>query len=410
MSRDDYLFSEYDLHKVTAGAEGKMGAEIDALPEARLLGTAPDGLARYFAEKYRLDTPQLHEDQITVDLIETKMDVSRHPERIVRDRSRPFYVPATEFRYHVPYTGEGDLFRCQGNQISYNPPRAQVEDGQLVFSFVRTDANGDAVKAEFDQQLKHTKDLLAGVAGITDAFNGQLEANALARINARRERLKKSTEAAAVLGYPMRRREGAAQTYAVPEVKRKIAPQMPPVSSGKPEPALDDANYEHILTVIGNMVAVMERSPSAFRTMKEEDLRQHFLVQLNGQFEGQATGETFNFAGKTDILIRAEGKNIFIGECKFWEGPKAFNAAIDQLLGYTTWRDTKTALLIFNRGRDLTTVLGKIPELVRARPEFIRQVDQAGESRFRFTLHHRDDKQRELTLTVMVFEVPGGEE
>jgi hypothetical protein len=55
--------------------------------------------------------------------------------------------------------------------------------------------------------------------------------------------------------------------------------------------------------------------------MKEEDLRQHFLVQLNGQYEGRATGETFNFEGKTDILIRAERKNIFIAECKFWDGP-----------------------------------------------------------------------------------------
>ena len=27
--------------------------------------------------------------------------------------------------------------------------------------------------------------------------------------------------------------------------------------------------------------------------MKEEDLRQHFLVQLNGQYDGEATGETF---------------------------------------------------------------------------------------------------------------------
>jgi hypothetical protein len=408
MSSDDYLFSKYDLHKVTANIEGKMGAEIDGLPETQILGTAPDALARYFAEKHRLDAPQLHEDQITVDLIETRADVSRDPGRFIRDRSGPFYVPATEFRYHVPFTGEGDLFRCQGNQISLNPPRAEIKDGQLVFSFVRTDANSDAVKGEFDQLLNHTKELLVGIVGHTEAFNSQLEAKALGRISARRDRLQKSSAAAAALGYPVRRREGAAQTYAVPEVKRKLPPKMPPVSTGKPEPALDDANYEHILAVIGNMVDVMERSPSAFRKMREEDLRQHFLVQLNGQFEGQATGETFNFEGKTDILIRVDGKNIFIGECKFWEGPKAFNDAIDQLLGYATWRDTKTALLIFNRGRALTTVLGKIPELVRARPEFVRQVNQAGETRFRFNLHHRDDRQRELILTVMVFEVPAG--
>ena len=410
MSREDYLFSTYDLHKVTLNVQSKMGSEIDNLPEAQLLGTAPDALARFFAEKGCLDIPQLHEDKITVDLIETRADVSGDPGRFIRDRSGPFYVPATEFRYHVPFTGEGDLFNCQGNQISLNPPRAQIEANALVFSFVRTDANGETVKREFEQQLSHTKELLSGITGQAEVFNSQLEADALSRINARRDRLQKSSAAAAALGYPVRKREGAAQTYAVPDVKRKLAPKMPPVSVGKPEPTLDEANYEHILTVIGNMVDVMERSPSAFHKMREEDLRQHFLVQLNGQYEGQATGETFNFEGKTDILIRVDGKNIFIGECKFWEGPKAFNDAIDQLLGYTTWRDTKTALLIFNRGRALSTVLSKIPELVGARPEFIRQVDQEGATRFRFILHHRDDKQRELTLTVMVFEVPDGKD
>jgi hypothetical protein len=43
-------------------------------------------------------------------------------------------------------------------------------------------------------------------------------------------------------------------------------------------------------------------------------------VQLNGQYQGQATGETFNHVGKTDILIRHENKNVFVAECKFWGG------------------------------------------------------------------------------------------
>ena len=72
--------------------------------------------------------------------------------------------------------------------------------------------------------------------------------------------------------------------------------------------------YEHALNVIQQMTLVMERSPSAFSTMDEEALRQHFLVQLNGQFEGQVTGETFNLNGKTDILLREGSRNAFIGE------------------------------------------------------------------------------------------------
>ena len=76
-----------------------------------------------------------------------------------------------------------------------------------------------------------------------------------------------------------------------------------------------------------NMVQVMELSPHAFLDMGEEDLRYHFLVQLNGAFKGQATGETFNFQGKTDILIRVDGRNVFIAECKFWDGPQSIRAS-----------------------------------------------------------------------------------
>ena len=56
------------------------------------------------------------------------------------------------------------------------------------------------------------------------------------------------------------------------------------------EPVLEEAHYQHILNVINNMTLVMERSPTAFQEMGEENIRQHYLVQLNGHFEGAATG------------------------------------------------------------------------------------------------------------------------
>jgi hypothetical protein len=107
------------------------------------------------------------------------------------------------------------------------------------------------------------------------------------------------------------------------------------------------------------MALVMERSPSAFAEMDEENLRMHFLVPLNGAFEGDATGETFNHDGKTDILLRKDGRNVFIAECKFWVGPKGFTDTIDQLLNYLTWRDSKTAIIIFVRNTTISTVVAK---------------------------------------------------
>jgi hypothetical protein len=77
------------------------------------------------------------------------------------------------------------------------------------------------------------------------------------------------------------------------------------------------------------------------------------------------------------------------------------------LLGYTSWRDTKTAIIIFNRNKNTSAVLAQIPELVKGHPNFKSEVTgfkhQTG---FRFVLHHRDDKNREFTLTVLVFDVP----
>ena len=210
------------------------------------------------------------------------------------------------------------------------------------------------------------------------------------------------------IGYPLRTREGRSGTYVWPDVRRRITPQLPPVSGEpyKPEPTLETEEYENILTIISNMALSMERSPNAFRNLNEEDIRTQFLMHLNGHYEGQATAETFNYEGKTDILIRAAGKNIFIAECKFWSGSEGFKDAIDQLLGYTSWRDTKTALLLFNRNTNMSTVLERIPEAVKGHPSYKADRAYPSETGFRYIFGHRDDPNRELWLTVLVFDVP----
>jgi hypothetical protein len=141
--------------------------------------------------------------------------------------------------------------------------------------------------------------------------------------------------------------------------------QRPAVSTGKyeAEPVLDEKEYQYILQILNSMSLVIERSPTSFASLDEEAIRDHFLIQLNGHYEGGATGETFNAAGKTDILIRVENKNVFIAECKFWRGQKAFDEAIDQLLGYLTWRDSKCAILVLT---NKVTVRQKMHEVMKS--------------------------------------------
>jgi hypothetical protein len=157
---------------------------------------------------------------------------------------------------------------------------------------------------------------------------------------------------------------------------------------------------------MSNMAQVMELNPRTFLEVDEEGLRSHFLVQLNGVFPGQATGETFNVQGKTDILIRVEGRNFFIAECKFWKGEKALLETIDQLLSYLSWRDTRAAVLVFNRNAEFSAVLTKIAESVPKHPNFKRDLGRSGESTFRYVFAQPNDANRETTLAVLAFDVP----
>ena len=153
-------------------------------------------------------------------------------------------------------------------------------------------------------------------------------------------------------------------------------------------------------------VVKAKRSRSTFVQMKEEQIRDLILVNLNGHYEGDATGETFNAQGKTDILIRADDRNVFIAECKFWAGPKSLLAAIDQILGYLTWRDTKAALLLFCKNIDFTNTLSSIATAVPEHPNFKRELKTISDTHVRYLFRQKDDPVRDLYLAVQAFYIP----
>jgi hypothetical protein len=150
----------------------------------------------------------------------------------------------------------------------------------------------------------------------------------------------------------------------------------------------------------------MERDPKAFASLDEPGIRTHFLLQLNGHYEGMATGETFNAAGKTDILIRVQDRNVFVAECKFWKGPKSFNEAVTQILGYLSWRDSKCALLVFNQTQDSSAVRDRMHEVMVARPEYRKTLVDPRQGDARYVFVKEADPGREIHICTMLFDVP----
>lgn len=408
LREDGRLFSDYDLARSLEGQQQALAGEVQAFDGTRLLNTSVDDLCAYFVAKYTV-TPIVLSDQVTVDQRDVQVDVSQHPLRDIRDRSRPFHIAGTRVVFHIPFEGDSDLFRAQPSTQTGWMPHGTVEGRELLLSYERTDHDGSALRREFDNTLGEIRQYLGWIEQQVISHNRSLNSQALRLVTTKRDKLLRDQGLARSLGFPLHQRENAPMTYTVPTVKRRIAPRMPHASATAfvPEPTLDAKEYEHILSVIQNMVLVIERSPETFRMLKEEDLRNHFLVQLNAQYEGQAAGETFNGSGKSDILIREKGRNLFIAECKFWDGPKSLTDAVTQLLSYATWRDGKLALLVFNRKRDFSAVLQKIQPTLGEHPHWKRAVDYRSETGWRCIVHHPDDKNRELLLTVLAFEIPG---
>lgn len=407
------LFSSADLRDITDRRLAALRAEVDSLDPNRLLNTAPADLAGYLVEKYGLEAPRLLRDQWSADETETRVDVRYDQRRHVSDRNRPCLVPGQRIEVEVPIHGETELMYARASTYNFSPPRAGIRDGSLriVFEIPHGDNDRD-LRAEIDKMLNDVEEHLSWIRNDLAGFGASLPGAAEQAVNDRRQRVLANQGRAASLGIPLKKRDGAPATYAVPDVRRKVLPKLPAAASlpYEPEPVLDAEHYEHVLEVVQNMAQMMERSPSSFSHMGEEALRDHFLVQLNGQFEGRATGETFNYGGKTDILLRENGRNVFIAECKFWKGPKHYLETIDQLLGYSSWRDTKTAILVFNRGTALSTVLAGVSDQTEGHGNYKRTENWKHESGFRYVFHHPGDPNRELTLTVLVFDVPAAPE
>lgn len=314
-----------------------------------------------------------------------------------------------EWIIHVPIKGDINLLWYRANTFCSGSPYVEMTGNEIAFTVTKSLYEDEGA---LSRRITDELGQLAKEIGWTEAqvreFNNSLPKNVRGILETRKAHVLKNLEIGAKLPIKLHRRSNAPQTYTTPVVKRKITPTLPSSTGTKQlEPTLEMSEYEHILHIISRMAEVMERSPKAFVKIGEEDLRMHFLVQLNGQYEGQATGETFNLEGDTDILVRDRERIIFIAECKYWGGKEKHKATIDQLLGYLTWRDSKAAIIIFNRNKGFTNMVSQMIEATKEHQSFVRTVEgYKSENGFRCIIRNKNDQDREIILTVMAFDIP----
>ena len=401
------LFERSDWHDFILSNQNSLKDEIIKIDGNRLLNTSEEDLVKYLLEKYYFDIPILQEDEISVEQNEVDIDVSGDPYRSFFDRIGPFYVKGIQINFYVPFKGEEIFFHIRPSTFYMTTYYGRIDKNCLIYTYQNTDHNVESAKSTFERYLREIKEYFSTHKKDSITYNNSLESSIRSQITSRKAKLLKDKDMVASLGYKLKGNPDISRTYAAPGIKKKIS-QMPTASTKpyKAEPILLNEDYESILSILENMTHIMERSPKAFKDINEEALRTHFLMQLNGQYEGNATGETFNYNGKTDILVRSQDKNIFIAECKFWKGKSQYLDTIDQILSYSSWRDTKVAILIFNRNKNLSQVIEQVKLATLEHKNFKRILNLTETTKLKYIFSHIDDPNREMILTVMIFDVP----
>ena len=402
------LFSQIDMHRVTSHYEERIRDEVENWERNKVLATSETDLVAYLVEKYTLDAPRLFTGQKYVEEEgETKIDVSQRIEYSF-DPFGPSEVPGHYVIVAIPFEGDREIFKFQPSTYGSSPLRGCVEGNRVLFTIQDVKLDAEQTRREIQAVEEKISMHLQWIRNDCNNWNNRVQSIAEGYLRCRKSRLLEQAKMVSALGLPIRKRSDPAPNILVPLTrKRRLSPLPPtPKEVFSPEPAITDLDYDEILQTIDLLSQNIERSPSTFANMREEAIRDLLLVCLNGQYEWSATGETFNGEGKTDILIRADGRNVFIAECKFWEGSAALHAAIDQLLGYLTWRDTKSALLVFSKRKNFSNVLESATSAVRNHPNFKRELRKVGETEVRYLFRQKYDHDRELYLAVQLFNIP----
>lgn len=165
--------------------------------------------------------------------------------------------------------------------------------------------------------------------------------------------------------------------------------------------ALENMGYKVNHRIILMCGTTMEKTARTYFANTEEELRDHLLATLNTHYES-ATGETFRKIGKTDIHIEFENKAAFIGECKIWHGERLFQGAIQQVINYSTWRDMKVSVIIFNKeNQSFPAIISKIKSWADSNTVSYTQ-PQANIWKCKY---HRQDMNVDIQLMILAFDL-----
>ncbi|HMQ69735.1 MAG TPA: hypothetical protein PKA90_12210 [Ignavibacteria bacterium] len=318
-----------------------------------------------------------------------------------------------EIDVNIPYSGNIELFQCHPSSsfVVYLDDNIRINSNNIRATITLHDLD-PTVYDSLEQNI--ISDISLNLPKINEEiapWNNGLENYIKELLEKRKGEVSKKHDFMEKIGLKVN--PNSNEFMIPPQIAKKAIPV--PVSETTKEvkkeyiPILQEEVYKDIITVLYNVGKAIERKPSIYINKHEEDLRDIFLLFLETRYDSTSgVGEAFNKKGKTDILLKysKDGTNIFVAECKFWKGKKKLFEAIDQLLGYLTHRDSKTALILFVNQKDFTFIVDSVKDVISKHSQFKRHVRDTYEHSINFEFVLPDDSKKFIQIEVIFFHFP----
>lgn len=411
------FFSGSDVRSFFAVLHNKMKTEVEQMSDAEIVSCNFEEWTGYLSTKYFVTPITIFETNIEKTLSETKVKMANPFRGLSYERSF-FEIDGVRVTFKIPFDGDANLFELQpssrilsrfATQNFVYPQGDECGSFTLDFEYTKQklqdkgETMADYVQKQFENEFSSYKAMIGNVNTEVDSFNNGLATSAMQLLEERKKKADSFSAISNALQIPLITSKNAPNSKPI-QLKRVIRqPSIKPPSSKPsiPEPYISDWDYENINNIIAMCGTTMEKTARTYCANAEEELRDHLLAALNTHYD-VATGETFRKIGKTDIHIEFDNKAAFIGECKIWHGENLFQGAIQQVINYSTWRDLKVSVIIFNKNnQSFPAILSKIKSWVEDNTVSYTQ-PQANIWKCKY---HRQDLNVDIQLTILIFDL-----
>lgn len=398
-------FKNIFLHDLFNNLYENIRNEINNYEDNYILNVDENNITEYLFTRYEIEPINLFFDNWSSQDYKDKKIIPT-PFDVISNSSTYEYI-ATMVKIIIPYEGDSKLFQTYPSSQTSSKYEIQINNTEISF-FVEWKENNENYSNDKINEIKdYLKYYIDNIKKEVDSYNNNLKSYIKNIFNNKKEKTKTIKTSLKNLIVPLRKIEDKDNnTFSVSPIKKKekISIKLPEIKNNfNLDPIISEDLYLQILSVIYEFGKRMEEYPNIYCNKNEETIRDYILLILSLNFKVSVMAEAFNRNGKTDILLKYNNENIFIAECKIWHGKKQFFSAINQLQSYLTWRDTKSALIIFVKDKNISSIIEKINSTIIEHPQFIKKYKLLNDYDIIYEFSFEQDNQKKFQLAILLY-------